>query len=309
MTTAITPQVPFSALEEQPASSQLKKPILWTVLSVAALVALLVTNPGGWILSAIGITAVALAFLSIIGANIANYNSKGKFEKQLMYFELTNLVRMLPFVTNYNEIPLQGLTLADGKPLPPGAILYVGALPNKNRPGNSIPPNVGAVVANNQDFEVRPLGLSNPLTAKDWEDRGAKYFFNKAQDHDPIPPLAMNAAADVLAPALLAGKGALSHCRGGVGRSATAAAAYMMRELRRDGQYLSIEEICSRIKAGRKESSIWYKLHALCDYDDYLKNTLGLPRPPRNPEVDRLADLLRKMEAVKEKTGIKALSK
>lgn len=296
MTTSIKPTETtalYSPLEQTPRKSQLFKPAMITAISVAGLVALLATNPGGWVLSALGIALVITGFIAIIGANIANYMCKTKFEKQKMSFEVSTICRMMPWVTNYNEISLQGLTLADGKPIPEGAILYVGALPNKYRPGNTIPPNVTRVLANNQEFEVNKLGPSNPLTAQDWAQRGAIYLNNEAEDHALLKPDQMDLAADFLAPAISAGEAALSHCRGGAGRSATSAAAFMMKHLKKaDGQFISIEEICARIKAGRKKSTIWNKMHALRDYDEFLKQH-GIARPARNPDIDLIADSLR----------------
>jgi hypothetical protein len=314
-------------LAEGVKKSIVAKAVIATLLAATtiALFFLLVSNPVGWVASAIGVSILAAKALvgasiglSLLAANFAAYKLQDKKTQQKVTFELSTLWRMMPGVTNYNEIPLEGLCLADGTAIPDSAKLYVGALPNKNRPESTIPPNVANVVSNNEEFEFSPIGLSSPLNEADWAERGAKFLRNETEDHLPVPPELMDKAADFLLPAIQNGKGALSNCRGGVGRSATSAAALMMKHLRHsNGAPLTIEEVCVRIKKGRKKAVIWNKLHALRKYDEYLKDH-GVTRPERSAELNKAADQLQKMEEARKsgsshktprtsKTVIKAL--
>lgn len=254
------------ALKKQ--SSTIFWPITFTAIVLGGIAALLILNPIGWKLTAIIAGSVGLAMLI---ANYVNYKHRGKFHKQQMDFELSTLWRMLPG-DNYSAVNLKGLKRRDSSPIPHGAVLYVGGLPNKKRPGNSIPPGVKAVLSNNEAWELQPIGPSDPLTEADWKNLGATNKPNLSLDHAAVPIEQMTEAADYLYPPFAQGEPVLSHCRAGCGRSATSAAAMMMRDLRdSNGQRLTIEEVCVRIKDGRAKSTIWNKLHALVAFEDHLR--------------------------------------
>ncbi|HEY5259183.1 MAG TPA: dual specificity protein phosphatase family protein, partial [Rhabdochlamydiaceae bacterium] len=102
----------------------------------------------------------------------------------------------------------------------------------------------------------------------------------------------MDQTADWIHTQREAGKHVYVHCLGGVGRSATAIAAYLMKYGRdENNQPLTLEVICSGIKGSRKKSTIWNKLQALRDYDNRLKLG-GVQRPERSNEINALIQKL-----------------
>jgi len=259
------------------------------ITTVALVLIFAVSNPIGWMASAITIVSLAtLKFILlgvIIAANAINY----KAQQQKMDFEISSFYRLCSAAKNCDEIPLTGLHNC-----PENAGIYLGPLPNQNSSYmDDLMREKGgkwAVLSVNEPFEREIIGASVPFTEQDWNKRGVAYKALDADDHKPLTTVQMNEAAEWINQQILAGEKVYVHCRGGVGRSATAIAAYMMKYGKQGSDNLPLDEICFRIKENRKgaKATIWDKLTAIRDYNTQLK----INRPDSDAKFNQMVENL-----------------
>lgn len=240
------------------------------VFSAAAtlLAGFLIGNPMGWIATAVVVASMAAIYLYA--------------HKQKTSFEVVTLWRLFQR-TNFHEVKFPGVQL-------PGKI-YLGSLPNElgfaKMRGLIVEENGLAVLAVNEAWELTPRLVSHPLSKKHWASLGVAHEWIEAKDHYPLGVEAMDRAADWMCEQMAAGKNIYVHCRAGLGRSATAVAAFLMKYTD-----LPIETICAAIKKSRKQSSIWDKVGVLRQYDAQL-----VGRPPISKDIHFMADALDKQGA------------
>jgi hypothetical protein len=258
--------------------------VLAIVLAVAVPVVLflLVSNPFGWAVSSVIVAKAILTAIAAVSAGV--YLGKNKKAN----FELTAVARMMPRMTNLHEIAMPGWKNTTGHKL------YLGALPNKlhlSKVEKALGEN-GSVLSINEPWETEPVGLARPLKEKEWEGIGVRYKQIEVEDHTLVSPKKLDEAADYIHEQLKTGD-VFVHCRGGVGRSATAVAAYLMKHTT-----MPIDEIVVGIMNSRSKATIWDKIGALRRYDKMLfdkfifserKNRLA-----RSFSINAIADILDK---------------
>lgn len=292
--------------------------------TVTLLVVFLASNPLGWIMATLGVSLLAakVIFASAVFLytflNLKLYELASGIEeppiKQTLNF-VGQARRLLPSkwwplsklpskclqqLEYYNTIQFDGWN----KPENSGN-LYLGALPNRLMMGGVNKALVadgrqGSVLSIHEKWEGEPRFLVVPRSDAHWD---ADPTINRARldapDHYLLTPAQMDAAADWIHGELTAERNVYVHCLAGVGRSATAIAAYLMKYGQdENNQPLSLEAICHRIQASRPVAQIWNKLVALQEYDEMLRDPLRsrqpleVQRPPRsdvfNEEVRRL---------------------
>lgn len=290
------------AFTEGVIESKVFRTILITALVLASLF-LLVSNPIGWIATTLGVSILAAKFIgagAVIGLNLLNF----AIQKQKFEFEMSALHRLLSDSKKCHEIPLDGLDH-----IQPGAGLYLGPLPNKDHPYTEELMKEGkwAILSINEPFEREPAGVSNPYTKRDWEEKNIPYKKITSKDHKLLSVEEMDKAADWIHRQIRAGRKVYVHCRAGVGRSATAIAAYLMKFGKTNDQLLSLEDICFRIKTARPKATIWDKLSALADYQEALLGKEGDTWSDRPSSGERFKKMLYKQDdMIKEKKKTKA---
>jgi hypothetical protein len=219
----------------------------------------------GWIASAVVVAALAAAYF------YAN--------QQKASFEIVTLGRLFSPV-NFHEIKIPQANL-------PGK-LYLGSLPNElglDKMRKIMAEGPLAVLSVNEEWELKPRLASHPVSEKRWADLGVAHHWVEARDHYPLQLAEMDRAADWIHEQIQAGKNVFVHCRAGLGRSAMAIAAYLVKYTN-----LPIENICVGIKNSRKRSSIWDKVGVLRAY-----NARFAHRPPISSDIAFLADALDRM--------------
>lgn len=275
--------------------SKMFRAAIVTAATLSALF-LLVSNPVGWLATVFGVSAFVAKFLfagGVIGAFVGSLVVQAPLSGTLE-FELSALARLGKAV-NHNEIHCESWKKSDtaGK-------LFLGALPNRLRFSEGLHDvEKGAVLSLNEPWERNSHGVSIPPTEENWKELQVHYKKLDVLDHSLLSIETMDAAAEYINEHLQQGKNVYVHCRAGVGRSAIAVAAYLMKYGKAaDGTLLSIETICQGIKASRERASIWEKLSVLVSYDQYLSApellhkysalplTAAIPRPQRSKELE-----------------------
>lgn|GEM_PF-5247202 len=202
-----------------------------------------------------------------------------------IYFVFTALVRLFQKVilrkNNWNEIQIDSLSNASrGK-------LIVGALPNHlTQDLNDLEKEgVTAVLSLTEPFENENCGLSRPYSSAEWEFNGIVHGKIEAKDHHVLNDEQLHKAADFIHEHLQ--KGSLYvHCRGGVGRSNMAIAAYLIKYCG-----CSPQEAAAQIKKSRPQSTIDKKLKRLEGfYNELLKSEEFVLTRARKLLKDRLLD-------------------
>ena len=227
--------------------SRIFTPFALAGVAVAGLYAISVlgfgVEPHAWMIGA----SVAGGFaLGVLGHLPFNWKQKIEFE--------LSAVRHLCQKENYNEI------LESSK----GSKLFLGALPNQlGHDGETLREveEIRAVLSVNQGFERQPVGLSVPYGAREWTELSVDYKEIDAPDHYPLEIDAMHEAADFIHEQLQQGNNVYVHCRAGVGRSAMAVAAYLMKYKNKTAQ-----KACKIIVAQRKKSTIAKKMERLEEF-------------------------------------------
>jgi protein-tyrosine phosphatase len=225
------------------------------VVAIAVAVVCVLSNPIGWLATALAVSAFA-AYLIAVAAVLVTVAAFSLAQgKQKTEFEISACRRLIAG-ENYNEIELN-------YPMN-GGRLILGALPNRlSNDGEHLANNekVGAILSVNEDWELDPLGLSLPYRNEDLNELGIERLHLPAKDHKLLSVEAMHKAADFIAAQMRQGKTVYVHCRAGVGRSAMAVAAYLMKY-----ESLSVQEAIERISDCRKKSTIGKKTQGLKDF-------------------------------------------
>ena len=257
------------------------------ITSAAVAIALLLSNPVGWIATAAGVSLLVAKVIfsagTVVGCVGLTFLQNPKRNK--LSFEATTLHR-LSKKADFSEIKVPGLQLPEGRKI------LLGGLPNRLKPKKVVDAvgENGTVISFNEPWEKKPFGLSVPFQREHWAAHGIDYVEFDVKDHSKLTPQVMDQAADALAEGLKKGN-VLDHCRAGVGRSATGIAAWILRDGRKeDGSFYTIEEVCTYIQQSRR-TSIWNKVDALVEYDKHLKNN-GFARPERSGLIDQMAAYL-----------------
>lgn len=225
--------------------------------AVAVGVLFAVTNPAGWLVA----TVAAGVFTGVI-------LFPGSKMKQKLAFEFTTWARLFKS-SNYDKIngwKKPGQVLGD---------IYLGALPDRLAYDGERLTNgegVETVISVNEEWETQPLGVSIPYTTADWAELGAEYHAIVAKDHALLEIRDMERGADIIHDTVSQGKNVFVHCRGGVGRSATAIAAYLIKY-----QGMSPEQAANIIQASRPQSTIQKKMTRLKGYARHCANERTRP--------------------------------
>ena len=216
------------------------------IATVGALIAAFSLSPLGlpFLVSGLAVTALALAVLLIVN-------------RKEIIFEMAAIMRMTSLnVKTMNQI--------EDYPI------YLGGLPNQiSQDFSQMQANgIGAVLTVMEDWELKPMGLSVPYTHDQFKESfgedSVKHI--KFKDHKLLNIDAMDQAAEFIKTQIDDGKKVYVHCRGGVGRSATAIAAYLMKY-----ENKSIDEVKKIIKDSRPSSTIKNKTEALINYQQFLE--------------------------------------
>ena len=250
-------------------TSRIFAPFALAGLTVAGLYAISVLGfglePKAWMIGA----AVGGGFaLGILG----HLPFKGK---QKIEFELSALLRLPQ--KNYNLIFEHNNR----------AKLYLGALPNRLlNDGETLKEeeNVEAILSINEPWErEEPLGVSLPYDGQHWKELGGiDYKEMNVLDHTPLSTEALHEAADFIHAQLQRSKNVYVHCRAGVGRSAMAVAAYLIKYVYQDVRDTEnvlekgpVQKASEDILKGRKISTIRKKTQALNEFtEDCRKRAL-----------------------------------
>lgn len=240
----------------------------------AGILFIVVSSPPVWMIAAVAAGGVGAGLILGIGAQIP---FKGK---QRVEFELSALRRSLRS-KNYNEIFQKG----ERSPR-----ILLGALPNRlTSDGERLVNGEGvrAFLSINEGWEVdRTNGLQLPYLDEDYNEMGVKLHEPiascrmRVEDHTLLDDEALNQAADFIRGQ--AGKTVYVHCRAGVGRSAMAVAAYLIKYER-----YTVKKACQLIKQNRPESTIMKKVDRLMEYQASL---LREEDPDLNARLNELAD-------------------
>ncbi len=239
--------------------SRIFTPFAFAGIAVAGLYAISVLGfgiqPHTWMIGA----AVAGGFaLGVLG----HLPFKGK---QKIEFELSALLRLPQ--KNYNSI-FETLT---------GSKLFLGALPNRLLDdGETLKEveEVQAVLSINEEWETSTsLGVSLPYDNQHWEELEVTYKAMNVLDHSLLEIKELHDAADFIHKQLQAGKNVYVHCRAGVGRSAMAVAAYLIKY-----EKFTAQKAGERIKEQRSISTILKqeKMDQLINFVRDCRGKLGL---------------------------------
>ncbi len=195
---------------------------------------LIVSTPPGWMVAAVAAGGVA------VGA-IGTAALQGR---QRLEFEASCVSRLCKG-KNYNQITDD---------------LYLGALPNQlSGDGKKLKKEgIGAVLSVNEPWERDPMGLSVPYQKGDWKGLCINLHKLDVHDHKLLDNEALDQAADTIHGEIQAGNKVYVHCRAGVGRSAMAVAAYLVKY-----KGFSVEKARSLIKQQRPASTINKKVARL----------------------------------------------
>lgn len=243
---------------------------LAVVAVTAAAFMAIAANPAAWIvLTAVGVTALGVAI-------VAQLPKQGS---QKMSFEITALFRAIQRKCGkktWNRIDLErparfteaqwptiDMSMYPINPKTPGEQprILISSLPNsRTNDGQALyeEEGVGAVFSCLEDFETQTMGFSKPYTTEAWSQIGAGGFaggiVNKrinSPDHTPLTSSQLHDAADFIQENLMAGRSVLSHCRGGVGRSAMVLAAWLIKYKK-----CTPQQAATIIRASRLSSTI-----------------------------------------------------
>ena len=216
------------------------------IATVGALIAAFSLSPIGlpFLIAGVAVSALALITLCII-------------HRKEIVFEFAAIMRMAQTKADtFNQIG--------------DYPIFLGGLPNQMASDFSKmqKKEIGAVLSVMEDWEMKPMGLSRPYTAEQYKKAYGENSVHQIsfKDHKLLTPEVMNEAADFIKQQVDAGKKVYVHCRGGVGRSATAVASYLMKY---EGK--TIEEVQMIIKDSRPTSTIKNKVKALQDFQVYLE--------------------------------------
>ena len=230
-------------------------------VTMAVLLAL-ACNPIGWVASTIGISFavakflfVAVGFIAAFGMNVV---VQEKFTAKITC-ELSAIVRLFKS-DNYHNI----ITTKDGK------TLSLGAIPNALVDAEMLQKELGengTVISVNESWERLPGGVLVPITKEGYGKLGIDYVKEDALDHITIGPEQLNRLADQINGAMSKGN-TYVHCKAGVGRSATAVAAYLIKY-----QGMTIEEACSLLYKKRPQVTVFTRISGLVAFCDLLTKT------------------------------------
>lgn len=227
------------------------------ILAAATLAVSLFLHPPGWVILAMAVSSVVLPILII---------KLGKAYMPRADFELTaalNLCRR-----NYNQIldedgsPLEiEVPDKEGKLVKKPIQIFIGAAPNQfgtlleelKKLDKEI-----AILSFLTKQENQPVGCSLPYTKSDYKHLGIEFHNAEVPDHTQPGFKDLNEAADFIYQQVLAGKTVYIHCRAGVGRSAAAIAAYLIKY-----HGYTIEEAVAAVQRSRPQATIKKKLPAL----------------------------------------------
>lgn len=201
--------------------------------AAAGLIAFFVcSNPVGWAVGiAVGVFAVSLIAMQVLHT-VADKRSATQINrafspeaptvsfKQMAQFRWSAWRRLGN--KNFNHVHTA----------PNGSRIFLGALPNKKDPSYLRRMNherIGAVLSLNEPWERRNFADSVPFTRDDWAAARKDYRSIDALDHYYLNFDQLDQAADFINAELVDGKNVYVHCKSGMGRSAMAIAAYMIK--------------------------------------------------------------------------------
>ncbi len=249
------------------------------VLSAITTTVALALSPPGWVISAL---VVATIVLPVIAA---------KVEKGSMDFELTALMNI--FRKNFDPIKIGD---EDTR-------IILGAMPNQigNR-GEYLNEQHGvtAVLSLQEDWEAKGSGFARPYQQSDWDKLDVGFKRLDIKDHTLLGTQEMEQAADFINEQLKSNPNGnvYVHCRAGVGRSATAVAAYLIKY-----KDLSPEEALLTIQSSRSSATIGKKLPSLLAFNQ----SLGKDNPKLSTKQEKAYDkAFAKLERKEEKGKLTA---
>ena len=227
-------------------SSRLFRVTVLTGLAVGALF-LVYAAPPAWMIAAVAVGALAVGILTQLPCN----------GLQKMLFE-TSCISRLVMGDKYNEIYETSR----------GVKIFLGSMPNRfSSDGERLAgkEDVKAVLSINEPWERKPVGLSLAYQEQDWTDLRVTYRQIDVLDHTVLSNEDLSRAARRIHNRVREGKNVLVHCRAGVGRSAMAVAAYLIKY-----KHMEVETACALIKKNRPISTIMKKKEALTTFKAFL---------------------------------------
>ena len=147
--------------------------------------------------------------------------------------------------------------------------ILLGGMPNKlAKDGDQLKANdIGAVLSVVEPWEHEQIGYSCPYSDQEYAQAGIIRHKIEHKDHTPLTDGKMDEAADFIDQQIRNRKKVYVHCRAGVGRSAMAVAAYLIKY-----KGMSVEDAMNTIKTSRPISTILKKQDALQEfYQDWEK--------------------------------------
>ena len=246
---------------------------LTVATGIAIAVALLVTPPG-WLALGTGLFAAIIGFATFGGlATIDITYSKKSHTAEVLTFEVGAIIRAVKQLLGkpmYHKI--------SAKSASHGAI-FLGSFPTKVDISQLIKKEkVESFLSLNDDWECKPRGFFIPshetMAAKNPSLQPSAppaitdsiaYGRIPVKDHSPLCVQDMDTAADFIHKQVSGKKNIYVHCRAGVGRSALAISAYLIKY---DSK--TPEDVISLIKDKRKISTIDKKMTPLTVYESYL---------------------------------------
>jgi protein-tyrosine phosphatase len=138
--------------------------------------------------------------------------------------------------------------------------IFLGGMPNKlAKDGDQLKANgIGAVLSVVEPWEHEQIGYSCPYSDQEYEQAGIIRYKIDHKDHTPLTVDKMDQAADFIDQQIREGIKVYVHCRAGVGRSAMAVAAYLIKY-----KGMRVEEAMKTITTSRPISTIRKKQSAL----------------------------------------------
>lgn len=223
--------------------------------AAAGLIAFFVfSNPVGWAVGiAVGIFAVSLIAMQVMHT-IADKNTATQINRAFNPEAPTVSFRQMAEFRWSAWKRLGNKNFDHVHTAPNGARIFLGALPNKKDPlylARMGDHGVRAVLSVNEPWERFNLADSVPFTRDDWEATGTDYHSIDALDHYYLNFEQLDNAADFINAELQAGKNVYVHCKSGMGRSAMAIAAYLIKY-----EKMTPEEAANQIENGDSDKGI-----------------------------------------------------
>ncbi len=233
----------------------------------------LACNPVGWVATTIGVSFAVAKFLFVAVSFIVAFGMNVVLQKK---FIAKLICEMSAFVRLFSSDNYHNIITVDGK------TLFLGAIPNALTDAEMLQKELGengTVISVNESWERLPGGVLVPFTKESYKKLGINYVTEDALDHITLGADQLNRLADQINDAMEKGN-TYVHCKAGVGRSATAVAAYLIKY---HGK--TIEEACSLLNQQRPQVTVFKRISGLVAFCDSLPTGLVAPVSDKAREI------------------------